>query len=570
MIGYICKYTPIEIFEALGEEVRRIEPDVTNFNQADTLMHPNLCSFAKGVVETVLEERYDGIILTTCCDSIRRVYDVLKERLPETFVYILDVPRITKDAGIDLFEARIREMIAAYEKFSGKTFDEKKLEKLLRERQVERQPGRKIEQKASKTAPKIGVLGARANPNIKKILDEHGAEVVFDLTCTGVVRKLLLEEDHVLHGYVRGLLGQFPCMRMEAAANRDELIGRYLDMADGVIYHTVQFCDNYSYEYAWLKETLKKPLLLLETDYTKQSYGQILTRIEAFLESLKAASGSNQERKEIRRKKAGDGSMYVLGIDSGSTSTNAVIMDQNREIKAFSVVRTGAKSGESAERILNDVLEKAGMKREDLSWIVSTGYGRVSIPFADETVTEISCHGKGAHYFNPKIRTILDIGGQDSKAIKLDEKGEVIDFVMNDKCAAGTGRFLEAIARTLEVGIDELGPIALQSKEKITITSMCTVFAESEVISLIANNKEKADIADGICHAIAAKAFSLLKRVGLEEEFMMTGGVAKNPGVVHAVEEKIQSKLYICPEPEIVGAVGAALYALSKLEEAEG
>lgn len=262
--------------------------------------------------------------------------------------------------------------------------------------------------------------------------------------------------------------------------------------------------------------------------------------------------------------------MYVLGIDSGSTSTNAVIMDQNREIKAFSVVRTGAKSGESAERILNDVLEKAGMKREDLSWIVSTGYGRVSIPFADETVTEISCHGKGAHYFNPKIRTILDIGGQDSKAIKLDEKGEVIDFVMNDKCAAGTGRFLEAIARTLEVGIDELGPIALQSKEKITITSMCTVFAESEVISLIANNKEKADIADGICHAIAAKAFSLLKRVGLEEEFMMTGGVAKNPGVVHAVEEKIQSKLYICPEPEIVGAVGAALYALSKLEEAEG
>ena len=248
--------------------------------------------------------------------------------------------------------------------------------------------------------------------------------------------------------------------------------------------------------------------------------------------------------------------MYVMGIDSGSTSTNAVIMDGERNIVASSVVRTGAKSGESAQRILGEILEKAGLKREDISWIVSTGYGRVSIDFADENVTEISCHGRGAHYFNPSVRTILDIGGQDSKAIHLSEAGEVTDFVMNDKCAAGTGRFLEMIARTLEIDVDELGPVALQSTEDIEITSMCSVFAESEVISLIANNKEKADIAWGVCRAIAGKAYSLMKRVGLEETFMMTGGVAKNPGVVRAVEEKIQSRLYICPEPEIVGAAG--------------
>ena len=565
MIGYICKYTPIEIFEALGEETCRIEPDVTNFNQADTLMHPNLCSYAKGVVETVLDGQYDGIVLTTCCDSIRRVYDVLKEKLPNTFVYLLDVPRITKDGGIALYEKRIREMISAYEAFSGKAFDDQALADILQTRLSESSHRRNLAEKERKGAVKVGILGARANANIKKILDEHGAEIVFDFTCTGVERKLLLEQENVLYGYARGLISQFPCMRMEAAANREQVISQYLDQADGIIYHTVQFCDNYSYEYAWLKENLTKPILLLETDYTRQSYGQVLTRMEAFLESLAAVSQTHMEGIEKRRQKTGDSEMYVLGIDSGSTSTNAVIMNQDREIKAFSVVRTGAKSGESAARILTDVLNKAGLKREDLSWIVSTGYGRVSIPFADETVTEISCHGKGAHYFNPRIRTILDIGGQDSKAIKLDEKGEVIDFVMNDKCAAGTGRFLEAIARTLGVGIDELGPIALQSTEKITITSMCTVFAESEVISLIANNAEKADIADGICRAIAAKAFCLLKRVGLEEEFMMTGGVAKNPGVVHAVEEKIQSKLYICPEPEIVGAAGAALYALSKM-----
>ena len=257
--------------------------------------------------------------------------------------------------------------------------------------------------------------------------------------------------------------------------------------------------------------------------------------------------------------------MYVLGIDSGSTSTNAVIMDQDRTIKAFSVVRTGAKSGESADRVLKDVLEKAGLSRADIAWIVSTGYGRVSIPFADENVTEISCHGKGAHYFNPKIRTILDIGGQDSKAIRLSEQGEVKDFVMNDKCAAGTGRFLEMIARTLEISLDELGAIALTSTENIEITSMCSVFAESEVISLIANNKEKNDIANGVCGAIANKAYGLLRRVGLEPDFMMTGGVAKNPGVVRAVEQKLGAKLYICEEPEIVGATGAALYALEQI-----
>lgn len=560
MIGYICKYTPIEVFEAMGEEVRRIEPEAASFNQADTLMHPNICSFAKGLLEDVLENHYDGIILTTCCDSIRRVYDVLREKLPDTFVYILDIPRITKDAGIGLYEKRIRRMIQEYEAYTGKQFEEERLLEVLREKQGIKGEEAPLSLRADRL--NIGILGARANESICRILEQHHVNVAFDLTCTGLKRKLLIEEDNLLPGYVRGLLTQFPCMRMEAAAGRDQLIQTYGGSVDGVIYHTVQFCDNYSYEYAWLKEGFQKPLLLLETDYTRQSYGQILTRVEAFLESLqKGETGSAGKRKKIRERREND-TMYVLGVDSGSTSTNAVIMDQDRKIRAFSVVRTGAKSGESAERILKEVLEKAGLKREDLTWIVSTGYGRVSIPYADENVTEISCHGRGAHYFNPKIRTILDIGGQDSKAIKLDERGEVTDFVMNDKCAAGTGRFLEAIARTLEIDISQVGPAALTSTEDIEITSMCTVFAESEVISLIANNKEKGDIANGICRAIANKAYSLMKRVGLEPDYMMTGGVAKNPGVVRAVEDKLQAGLYICPEPEIVGAVGAALYAL--------
>ena len=556
MLGYICKYAPIEVFEAMGIEMKRMEPEVTNFNQADIFMHPNICSFTKGLLEEILaSDEYEGIILTTCCDSIRRLYDVLKEQMPNKFIYLLDTPRITKEAGVVLYEKRIIEMIKAYEQFSGKSFDKNKLYELINHRTKQEE----IKQKESHI--NIGILGARANEAIKTILEERKINVAFDLTCTGLQRKLLLDEENVLLGYTRGLLSQFPCMRMEIASNRDQLMKEYVDSVDGIIYHTVQFCDNYSYEYAWLKDVITKPMLLLETDYTKQSYGQILTRIEAFLESL----GQNVKRTNMRVR--GENGMYVMGVDSGSTSTNAVILDENRNMKAFAVVRTGAKSGESANKILKEILEKAGLKREDIAWIVSTGYGRVSIPFADETVTEISCHGRGAHYFNPSIRTILDIGGQDSKGIRLSEQGEVIDFVTNDKCAAGTGRFLEMIARTLEVEIGELGSIALESKEEIEITSMCSVFAESEVISLIANNKEKADIANGVCRSIANKSYSLLKRVGMEPNFMMTGGVAKNPGVIRAVEEKINAKLYICPEPEIVGATGAALYALDRIKE---
>ena len=589
MLGYICKYAPIEVFESMGVEMKRIDPQVTNFTQADMKMHPNICSFAKGVLEDVMAGGYEGVILTTCCDSIRRLYDVLKQELPDRFIYILDTPRITKDAGIALYEGRIRKMIEAYEAFSGKTFEEEKLADILRKKKKEQSislgesgcgedaaseadTGRRAFRRKN-----IGLIGARANESIVQILQEKNANLAFDLTCTGLKRKYLLEPEQVLTGYTRGLLSQFPCMRMEAASGRDELIERYAGSVDGVIYHTVQFCDNYSYEYAWLKKRLERPMLALETDYTKQSYGQILTRIEAFLESLGQApertkretsrqqDGAAQEGERTQGKE-NSGNMYVMGIDSGSTSTNAVIMDGDRKIVASAVVRTGAKSGESAQRILDEVLSEAGLKREDISWIVSTGYGRVSIPFADENVTEISCHGRGAHYFNPAVRTILDIGGQDSKAIRLNEKGEVADFVMNDKCAAGTGRFLEMIARSLEVDVDELGSIALQSKEDIEITSMCSVFAESEVISLIANNREKTDIANGICRAVANKSYSLLKRVGLETEFMMTGGVAKNAGVVRAVEEKLGTKLYICPEPEIVGAAGAALYALDKVD----
>ncbi len=562
MIGYFCKYAPIEIFEAMGVDMQRIEPKVTNFNQADTLMHPNICSFAKAVLEDVMTNDYEGILLTTCCDSTRRLYDVLHAHFPDKFIYLLDVPRKVTEFAVGLYRERMEEMVAAYETFSGRTLDKAQLTEILRRKQ-EAAALPKPPSEAGRL--RIGLMGARCSAEVKNLLEDHHAEIVFDLTCTGIQRNYRVDAQHLMDSYAEELLSQIPCMRMTKATNREDYLNGFLDRIDGILYHTVKFCDNYSYEYTQLHQEVDKPILTVETDATMQCAGQIRTRVEAFLESLAAAKGEN---KTMRRKpQAEDGSMVVLGIDSGSTSTNAVIMNEKREIQAFAVVRTGAKSGDSAQKVLDEVLQKAGMAQSDLDLIVSTGYGRVSIPFADENVTEISCHGKGAHYFNPSVRTILDIGGQDSKAIRLNESGEVTDFVMNDKCAAGTGRFLEMMARTLEIDISQLGPISLEWSEDITISSMCSVFAESEVISLIAQNKEKSDIAHGIHKAIAGKSASLLKRVSWAETVMMTGGVAKNPGVVRAVEDVLHIKLYLCDESEIVGAVGAALFALERLEQ---
>lgn len=572
MIGYLCKYTPVEVLESMGAQMQLMQPQVTDFNAADTMMHPNMCSYVKSVLEEMQDSEYEGIVVTTCCDSVRRLYDVLSASYPDRFIYVLDLPRKINDFASVMYAKRIREMIAAYESFSGRHFSADGLRSALA-RNLE--AGDLSHAPENKDGLRIGLVGARYSGGIRNLLDDAGVSVLFDLTCSRFDRNVCpddiseIKDDGLLDAYAHKLLSQVPCLRMADASGRRDYIDGFSDRLDGIIYHTVKFCDNYSYEYSEMHSASDIPILKIETDLTAQCEGQIRTRIEAFLETLRALRGDTAAGPE-NKKAAGaarkESEMtYVLGIDSGSTSTNAVIMDGNKKIIAKGSVRTGAKTSGSAEKILEDILKTAGLKREDLSMIVSTGYGRVSIPFADMNVTEISCHGRGARYFDPDVRTILDIGGQDSKAIRLNADGEVTDFVMNDKCAAGTGRFLEAMARTLEMDISELGPISLKSTENVTISSMCTVFAESEVISLIAQNKEKADIANGVHEAISGKALSLLRRVGLEPGYMMTGGVAKNVGVIHCLEEKLGSPLFICDDPEIVGATGAALYALDKI-----
>jgi len=256
----------------------------------------------------------------------------------------------------------------------------------------------------------------------------------------------------------------------------------------------------------------------------------------------------------------GSNPVVVAGIDVGSLSAEAVLLKDGRVV-TFSIIPTGADSRKAAEKALTAAMESAGLQFDDLAVIVATGYGRISIPFAHKRITEITCHGRGAFYLDPAVRTVIDIGGQDSKVIRLNQQGKVLDFAMNDKCAAGTGRFLEVMATALEVELENLAALSDQAVRAISISSTCTVFAETEVVSLLAGGADRAEIARGLHESIAARTSSLVYRVGLDEAVMMTGGVAKNSAVVKALEEKLQVRIIVPPEPQIAGALGAALLA---------
>ena len=259
--------------------------------------------------------------------------------------------------------------------------------------------------------------------------------------------------------------------------------------------------------------------------------------------------------------------MYYAGIDIGSLSADTVIVDGDGSMVAWNISPTGANSKIAAETTYDLALEKAGISRDDVAYLVATGYGRISVPFAQKAVTEITCHGRGAHRLFPGTRTIVDIGGQDSKVIRLEDDGKVVDFAMNDKCAAGTGRFLEVMARAMEIELGDMGPMGMKAQNDIAISSMCTVFAESEVISLVAEARPKEDIINGIHNAICNRVGSMMDRVGAIPEVTMTGGVAKNMGIVEKIRERAGGQLNVPDEPQIAGALGAALIAREKADK---
>jgi predicted CoA-substrate-specific enzyme activase len=262
--------------------------------------------------------------------------------------------------------------------------------------------------------------------------------------------------------------------------------------------------------------------------------------------------------------------IYTAGIDVGSTQTKGIIINDRLEIVSRVLIDTGAYVTRAAERCFDEALKQPGLRREDVAYIVGTGYGRYKVTFGDTQITEISCHARGASNIFPGTRTVIDMGGQDAKGIKVGEGGEVKDFVMNDKCAAGTGRFLGNAADVLSLSLDEIGTLSLKAKYPVRLTTVCTVFVESDIMSYLAQGKKVEDILGGVHSAIAARTISLVRRVGIEEEVTFTGGVSLNIGMVRALEDKLGMKLNVSPESHFTGALGASLFALERVSKQSG
>ena len=255
--------------------------------------------------------------------------------------------------------------------------------------------------------------------------------------------------------------------------------------------------------------------------------------------------------------------MAVAGVDVGAVSAKTVILNEGK-IAGYAILPTGHDVPKVAGEVTELALAQAKLTMGDLDYIVATGYGRRSTPFANEAITEITCHARGASWEIPETRTIIDIGGQDSKAISVDARGNVIEFVMNDKCAAGTGRFLEVMARALGLSIEEFASISFAGRDPCRISSVCTVFAESEVVSLRAEKKSREDIIAGLHKSVASRVGSMAKHVGVRDLVVFTGGVAKNRAVLKALEEELGHRIAVPEEPQVIGALGAALIALGK------
>ena len=254
---------------------------------------------------------------------------------------------------------------------------------------------------------------------------------------------------------------------------------------------------------------------------------------------------------------------YAAGVDVGSTQTKCAIIDEQRTIVARALIETGANVTRAAERAFDEALASAQIERAQVVCVAGTGYGRFKVTFGDLQITEISCHAKGACSVFPGTRTVIDMGGQDAKGIKVHD-GEVLDFVMNDKCAAGTGRFLATAAEALAVPLGDLGDLSLQAKNPVRLSTVCTVFVESDIMAYLAQGKKVPDILGGIHAAIAARTVALVRRVGLEPEITFTGGVSRNLGMVRALEEKLGLRLNVCDDSHYMGAIGAAAFALER------
>ncbi|MFN3283710.1 MAG: acyl-CoA dehydratase activase [Pseudothermotoga sp.] len=560
MIVYNCPMVPFEFFVALGVPFKRVENLGCEFDR----LNPNICSLCRRSVLSVHSD--DVVIWVDSCDSARRTADFLKQT---NKIFELHIPVISTPEAVTKLSNDLKTLWQFLKSIFGEVSDqklsqvqkifEKQLQLLEKALSEDLSEAKDLYEKITKqkwigsTQLKdkvVLVLGAPIEQDLVQIIEESGGSVI-NATCSGGYSMIssLSDESHIFRRIAYRILNRkLMCMRFAPKRNLSDLIN--MTKPSMIVLHTIKFCDFYNFDEKELRK-IKMPFVVIENDMTPQLNAQIKTRIQALMEfSINKGNGCEK--------------MFHLfvGIDSGSTTTKIAVIDAEKRLVYKNVVKTGAYPAVTAKKLYDDVVEKFKTPRERI-YLVCTGYGRTALDFANEKITEITCHAKGVHFLMPKVRTIIDIGGQDSKVIKI-EDGKVVEFAMNDKCAAGTGRFLEVMADVLDVPLQKIGGLSLQHSREIDISSVCTVFAESEVVSLRASGHKREDILYAIHKAIAKRIGAMYERVKGAPPVVLTGGVALNEGVKEALEKVLDIQITIPPEPILTGALGAAVMGYQK------
>lgn len=560
MIVYNCPMVPFEFFKALGIQFRRIN----NFGCEFDKLNPNVCSFCRRSILSV--DKDDIVIWVDSCDSARRTADFLKQT---NKVFELHIPVVSTQQAILKLSNDLRLLWQSLKSIFGDVDDEKlfhtqktfeqQLKLLAKALPEDLRTAKELyeeviaEKWIGSTQLKdkvVLVVGAPIDEDLVKIIEQSGGSVI-NATCSGAYSMIsnTVDSSDIFKNIAHRILNRkLMCMRFALQRNFSDLID--ITKPSAIVLHTIKFCDFYSFDEREIRKT-KIPFVTIENDMTSQANAQIKTRVQALMEFSMNKRSDSEKMFDL-----------FIGIDSGSTTTKIVVLNTEKKILYKSVVKTGAYPAITAKRLYEEVIEKFKTLREKV-YLVCTGYGRTVLDFADEQITEITCHAKGVHFLMPEIRTIIDIGGQDSKVIKV-ENGQVVEFVMNDKCAAGTGRFLEVMANVLDVPLQKIGDLSLKHAKEIDISSVCTVFAESEVVSLRASGHKREDILYAIHKAIAKRISTMYERVKGTQPVVLTGGVALNEGVKAALEKILDIQIKIPSEPVLTGALGAAVIGYQK------
>jgi predicted CoA-substrate-specific enzyme activase len=563
MIYYSCSYIPMEVLLGSDSEFHRIT------SVAPVSCHElgcNLCGYAKTVYEKGMElSSGDYLLIADSCDAMRRIGDLLSE-LSSARVFILRLPWKRDADAVEFLSGEIGDLTTFLEN-SGVAvnlhtgigrFNDLVDHVLTNEIRVEGADlsrlylsaldGNKAKIDSNLVSGGVTDIGAFDNA-----VEKAGGIMVSNDTCLGRRPFSSKTADNIepLTAIAERLLKwRSPCARFS------ETISASDESADATVFVVPKFCD--FFDFVRPRDNVKT--YRVELDFPLNSDGQLTTRIGALMEK--------NDSRSVLHSEEGTTVIYA-GVDSGSTTTNGVLIDGKGRIIFSKTVKTGIRASNTAEGLMQEMTEFSRKNGNQIGKCISTGYGRLLVSSASDKITEISCHARGVFELFPEARGIIDIGGQDSKVIRLNSGGNVEDFAMNDKCAAGTGRFLEVMASALEMDTEKMSSLARKSKKDISISSVCTVFAESEVVSLIGMGERIEDISAGLFKAIAKRVGAMYSRLGSPTPLVFTGGVARNAGVVEAMKMLFKTEILIPDVPDIMGAYGAALFARESSSESD-